>query len=192
MRTSALFDTKKFGFFEIYGVSAWTKGVEPMWTFCRQGGRRSIFLDFVRTSMVGRRYLCPGTLMSVFLRPRTGYDVSFEWLVLHCYPASTRKYKRCIYNTRKYSFHESPTDGPHPKVQRSEIKDGWAKDVMPRSSDSGQSESEKASSDAARINSPSAQLFNIRVSVTYWYWQHRQNVQSRYTTSTALRLFLVV
>jgi len=26
MRTSALFDAKKSGFFEIYGVSAWTRG----------------------------------------------------------------------------------------------------------------------------------------------------------------------
>jgi len=28
MRTSALFDAKNFGFFEIYGVSTWTTGGE--------------------------------------------------------------------------------------------------------------------------------------------------------------------
>jgi len=33
MRTSALFDAKNFGFFEIYGVSVRTKGVR---TYCRQ------------------------------------------------------------------------------------------------------------------------------------------------------------
>jgi len=41
MRTSVLFGAKIFRFFEIYGVSARTRGVEPMWTFCEQGG--SIF-----------------------------------------------------------------------------------------------------------------------------------------------------
>jgi len=32
MRMSALFGSKTFEFFEIYGVSAWIKGVEPMRT----------------------------------------------------------------------------------------------------------------------------------------------------------------
>jgi len=49
MRTSALFGTKNFGFFEIYGVSAGTREVEPVLTFCGQGGRRVNFRDFVRT-----------------------------------------------------------------------------------------------------------------------------------------------
>jgi len=40
--------------FDIYGVSAWTrgKGVEPVRTFCRQEERGSIFSDFVRTSFM--------------------------------------------------------------------------------------------------------------------------------------------
>jgi len=40
MRTSALFGEKNFGYFEIYGVSARTRGigVEPVRTFCEQGG----------------------------------------------------------------------------------------------------------------------------------------------------------
>jgi len=40
MRMSTLFGAKNFGFFEIYGVSAPTKweGVEPVRTFCGQGG----------------------------------------------------------------------------------------------------------------------------------------------------------
>jgi len=42
MRTSARFGTKNFGFFEIYGVSAWIREVEPV----RTRGR-SIFRDFV-------------------------------------------------------------------------------------------------------------------------------------------------
>jgi len=48
MRTSALFDAKHFGFFEIYGVSARTRGrVEPVRTFCGQG--EGVFLQ-MRTS----------------------------------------------------------------------------------------------------------------------------------------------
>jgi len=48
MRTSALFGTKNLGFFEIYGMFAWTRGegVEPVRTFCGQGGRRVNFLRF--------------------------------------------------------------------------------------------------------------------------------------------------
>jgi len=38
MRTSALFGAKTFGCFEIFGVSARVKGVEPVRTFCGQGG----------------------------------------------------------------------------------------------------------------------------------------------------------
>jgi len=37
MRTSALFDAKNFGFFEIYDVSVRTRGVEPLRTVCGQG-----------------------------------------------------------------------------------------------------------------------------------------------------------
>jgi len=48
MRTFAFFGTKNFEFFEIYGVSARTKKevVEPVWTFCRQGGGGVKFLRF--------------------------------------------------------------------------------------------------------------------------------------------------
>jgi len=38
MRTSALLDAKNFGFFEFYGVSVRTRGVEPVRTFFGQGG----------------------------------------------------------------------------------------------------------------------------------------------------------
>jgi len=38
MQTSALFSTKNVGFFDIYGVSARTRGVEPVRTFSGQGG----------------------------------------------------------------------------------------------------------------------------------------------------------
>jgi len=40
MRTSAIFGGKNFGFFEIYGVSAWKRRevVEPVRTFCGQEG----------------------------------------------------------------------------------------------------------------------------------------------------------
>jgi len=50
MRMFALFGTKNFGLFEIYGVSAQSRGVEPVQTFCGQGERGSIFRDFVRVS----------------------------------------------------------------------------------------------------------------------------------------------
>jgi len=37
MRTSALVDAKHFEFFEIYGVTARTRGVEAVQTLCGQG-----------------------------------------------------------------------------------------------------------------------------------------------------------
>jgi len=37
MRISAFFGVGKIGFFEIYGVSARTRRVESVWTFCGQG-----------------------------------------------------------------------------------------------------------------------------------------------------------
>jgi len=43
IRTSALFDAKKFGFFEIYGESARTRRVEPLRTFGGQGERGQFF-----------------------------------------------------------------------------------------------------------------------------------------------------
>jgi len=45
-----IFDAKSFGFFEMYGVSVWSreKGVEPEKTFFGQGGR----VNFVRMSFV--------------------------------------------------------------------------------------------------------------------------------------------
>jgi len=57
MRTSALFGAKIFKFFKIYDVSARIRGgeerkVEPVWTFCVQEGRGSIFRDIVRTSFM--------------------------------------------------------------------------------------------------------------------------------------------
>jgi len=38
MRTSAIFGAKTFRLFEIYGVSARTRGVEPVRTLYGQGG----------------------------------------------------------------------------------------------------------------------------------------------------------
>jgi len=55
MRTSALLGSKNFGFFEIYGVSARTRRVEPVRIFCEQGRRRSIFREFLRTSFMDDR-----------------------------------------------------------------------------------------------------------------------------------------
>jgi len=53
MQTSTLFGTKNFGFSKIYSVSARAKeGFVPVRTFCEQGGRGSIFRDFVRTSFM--------------------------------------------------------------------------------------------------------------------------------------------
>jgi len=55
MRTSALFDAKHSVFFEIYGVSARTggKGVEPVRTFCGQGGRGINFSRFCANVFYG-------------------------------------------------------------------------------------------------------------------------------------------
>jgi len=53
MWTSALlFGAKIIGFFEIYGVPTRTRRVEPVRTFCGQGGKGSILRDFVRTSFM--------------------------------------------------------------------------------------------------------------------------------------------
>jgi len=55
MRTSTLFDAKKSGFFEIYGVSAQTRWererVEPLWIFCRQGGGVQFFTILYERSL---------------------------------------------------------------------------------------------------------------------------------------------
>jgi len=50
MRTSAIFDAKNYEFFKIYDLSARTREIEPVRTFCGQG--ESIFCDFVRTSFM--------------------------------------------------------------------------------------------------------------------------------------------
>jgi len=55
MRTSALFGSKNFKFFEIYCVSAQTGGgVELVRTICGQGWKGSIFRDFVFGVLYGR------------------------------------------------------------------------------------------------------------------------------------------
>jgi len=46
MRTSTLFSVKNFGFFEIYGVTARKRGVEPLQTFIREGEIGVIFSLF--------------------------------------------------------------------------------------------------------------------------------------------------
>jgi len=51
VRTSHFFMQKNFGFFEIYTVSARTRGVDPVRTFCGKG-EGSIFLDVVRMSFM--------------------------------------------------------------------------------------------------------------------------------------------
>jgi len=43
-----IFGAKNIEYFEIYGVSAWTRGVEPVQTFCGQEGQ--CFYNFVWTS----------------------------------------------------------------------------------------------------------------------------------------------
>jgi len=48
MWTSALFDAKIIGIFEIYGVTARTRGVEPVRTFCRQVGGGQFFTILCR------------------------------------------------------------------------------------------------------------------------------------------------
>jgi len=53
MRTSALFGAKKnFGFFEIYDVSAWTRGEKGLSQGDILRTRGSIFRDFVRMSFI--------------------------------------------------------------------------------------------------------------------------------------------
>jgi len=51
---------KNYGFFEIYDrVFAWRRRerVEPVQTFCRQGGRGSMFCDFVQMSLMNNLYV---------------------------------------------------------------------------------------------------------------------------------------
>jgi len=54
MRTSALFGAKNFGFFEIYDVPAQTRRVEPVRTFCGQGGEEVNFSRFCADVFHGR------------------------------------------------------------------------------------------------------------------------------------------
>jgi len=56
LRTSALFDAKNFGFFELYGVSERSsgEGFSQCGHFSDKGGRGSIFRDFVWTSFIDR------------------------------------------------------------------------------------------------------------------------------------------
>jgi len=51
MWTSALIGAKIIGFFGIYGVSARTRGVVPMRTFCEQGEGVN-FYNFIQTSFM--------------------------------------------------------------------------------------------------------------------------------------------
>jgi len=48
MRTIALFGAKKMRIFLIYGVSARTRGIEPVWTFFGQGRRGQFFTILYR------------------------------------------------------------------------------------------------------------------------------------------------
>jgi len=52
MRTSALFGTKNFEIYMVCPHGQRGRGIEPVRTFCGQGGRESIFRDFVRTSFM--------------------------------------------------------------------------------------------------------------------------------------------
>jgi len=54
MRMSALFGAKNSDFlkFIVCPLEQVGRSVEPVRTFCGQGGRRSIFRDFVRTSFM--------------------------------------------------------------------------------------------------------------------------------------------
>jgi len=55
MRTSSLYDAKKFGFFKIFGVSARTRRVEPVQTFYRREGVN--FSRFCADVLYGRPLL---------------------------------------------------------------------------------------------------------------------------------------
>jgi len=72
VRASALFGEKNFGFFEIYGVSAWTWGVrvEPVRTFFGQGGGGQFFADV----LYGR----PLTCTESYTRAREGLMFKIE------------------------------------------------------------------------------------------------------------------
>jgi len=56
MRASALFGAKTFRFFEIYDVFTQTKGrgIEPVQTFCGQGGEVVNFSRFCADILYGR------------------------------------------------------------------------------------------------------------------------------------------
>jgi len=65
MWISALFGAKNLGIFEIYGVSARTKGrFEPVRTFCGQEEKGGQFYDYLR-SLFLRRYLWLQLLLKI-------------------------------------------------------------------------------------------------------------------------------
>jgi len=53
-QTSALFGTKNIGFFKIYGVSARTRGVEPVRTFCGHGEDGGQIFSFFANVLYGQ------------------------------------------------------------------------------------------------------------------------------------------
>jgi len=54
MWASALYGAKNIGPFEIYGVSARKRGIEPVRTFCGQSGSGRFFRDFVSIVLYGQ------------------------------------------------------------------------------------------------------------------------------------------
>jgi len=56
MRTSVFFGAKNFGIFEIYGVSARTREVQPVRIFCGQGGRGGQFFAILCGRLTAPKY----------------------------------------------------------------------------------------------------------------------------------------
>jgi len=68
MRTSALFGAKDLGFFEIYGVSARTRGgLSQCGHFAVKEGGGSIFFDFVPTFFMDGPKILPPTISKILV-----------------------------------------------------------------------------------------------------------------------------
>jgi len=74
MQTSILFDGKNIGFFEIYGVSTRTRGVEAVRTFYGQGGGVKFF-----AILCGLLY---GRPLSKILKPVNIFQEMFNCTIL--------------------------------------------------------------------------------------------------------------
>jgi len=111
MRTSALLGAKDSGFFENYGESAWTRGVEPVRSFCGQGGGGPFF------AILCGRLLWTG--------PNTLYKTTQQDSYAQKEPGISHTQQQYInQHTTKIKLHHSQLYLPWPRIRMEETSAG--------------------------------------------------------------------